>query len=231
MLEEPPLIQIRTDAHKLRPSAAQIAAFRDVPTGNICDALGGTGALDMAIKPLPGCPAQFCGPALTVDCGPADILALVAALPEIAAGDVVLQTVAGHQGCAAIGDLVSGMVKNCGAVAVVTDGPARDLAAITALDFPVFATGINPNSPFGKGPGRIGHPIIIGGRHVETGDIVKGDRDGVVTIPFARIDATIAALADVTRAEAAKEAEVKAGLKWDKAIDDLHASGQVRRAP
>ena len=191
MIEEPPLLRILTAPKRNRPTPQQIAAFRDVPSGNICDAMGGNGALDMAIKPLPGLPERFCGPALTADNGPADILGLAGALEEAMPGDVIVNAVDGWQGCAALGDMVVGMAKNGGVAALVTDGPARDLAGIVPHGLPVFATGLNPNSPYGKGPGKVGYPVHIGGRRVASGDIVVGDRDGVVVVPFDEIDRII----------------------------------------
>lgn len=229
MIEEPPLLQIRTRKSRNRPTAAQIARFEGALTGNVCDALGGLGALDMAIKPLAGGPFALCGPALTVDCGPADILALTASLGEVQSGDVLIHCVHGHQGCAAVGDLVSGMAKNAGAAGLVTDGPVRDIAGIEALDFPVFATGINPNSPFAKGPGRIGYPVMFGGMTVASGDLIVGDRDGVVVVPYERIDAVADALAQVQAAEAAVEAKVADGQSLSDDMKALLASDAVAR--
>ena len=57
-----------------------------------------------------------------METGPADILALLASLAYIQQGDIVVQSFGAHQGCAAAGDRVSGMMKNCGAVGFVTDG-------------------------------------------------------------------------------------------------------------
>ena len=48
---------------------------------------------------------------------------------------------------------------------------------------------------------------------VATGDIVAGDQDGVVVVPFERIDACIERLERVRAAEAELDAKVKAGLK------------------
>jgi len=229
MIEEPPLLQILSAPKRNAPSPAQLDAFRDVPTGNICDAMGGSGALDMAIKPLPGLPDRFCGPALTADNGPADILALAGALSEAAPGDVIVNAVDGWQGCAALGDMVVGMARNGGVAALVSDGPARDLAGILPHGIPVFATGLNPNSPFGKGPGKVGYPVHIGGRRVASGDIVVGDRDGVVVVPFEEIDQVIKALEAVQTAEAALEARVRDGLSELDAFADILSGSQTRR--
>ena len=67
----------------------------------------GAGALDSVIRPLAaaeGFAPAIAGPALTADCGPADILATLAALNFIAPGDILVSAFSGHQGCAAVGE-------------------------------------------------------------------------------------------------------------------------------
>ncbi|MEQ8354744.1 MAG: hypothetical protein RH942_04340 [Kiloniellaceae bacterium] len=229
MIEEPPVLTIRRTLR--RPAAAQVAAFQGVATGLVVDAMFGGGALDGAIRPLaagPGGAGVTAGPALTADCGPADILATLAALNFIAPGDVVVAAFAGHQGCAAVGDRVCGMLRNAGAAGFVTDGPARDSAGIAAAGLPVWCSGLTPASPFSKGPGSVGFPIQIGGQEVETGDMVVADRDGVVIVPHEKIDAVIESLAKVRALEAELDAEVAAGLKVPAAIAELLAGDQVK---
>ena len=212
MIEEPPVLTIAGRDSRKRPSASQIEAFRDVPTGFVTDAMEGLGALDYRIKPLPGLPDKLVGPALTCSSGPADIMALLATLPEVVPGDVVLNAAGGWTGCAAMGDRVSGMLKNCGAAGAVTDGLARDLEGILKVGMPLFCAGLNPNSPYCKGPGTVGLPIEIGGLRVESGDMIVADADGVVVVPFARIDEVIARVGEVAKLETALDAEVAAGL-------------------
>jgi len=59
----------------------------------------------------------------------------------------------------------------------------------------------------------VGFPIVVGGVTVATGDIVVGDSDGVVVVPYDRIDSIIDKLPQVRAAEAELDASVKAGLK------------------
>ena len=111
------------------------------------------------------------------------------------------------------GDLLLGMARNNGAAAFVTDGCVRDIPGIRQVAIPCFAVGVTPNSPAKEGPGTVGVPVVVAGVPVATGDIVAGDQDGVVVIPFDRIDACIERLARVRVAEADLEAKVKAGLR------------------
>ena len=84
-----------------------------------------------------------------------------------------------------IGDLLLGMMKNRGVVAFVTDGFVRDIPGLRAVGLPCFAAGVTPNSPVRSGPGTVGLPTVVGGVAVGPGDIVVGDQDGVVVVPFA----------------------------------------------
>lgn len=214
MIEEPPKLTIRKPAR--RPTAAQIQAFQGMPTGFVVDALGGRGALDASIKPLQA--GHVAGPALTAGNGAADIMATLAALTQLQADDVFVVGFEGFQGCAAVGDRVCGMARNAGAVAVVTDGPVRDLDGIEAVGIPVWCTGVTPNSPYTQGPGEVGLPVNLGGRCIDTGDMIVADRDGVVVVPFDQIDAVIGRLVEVRAAEEALDAEVAQGLAVPDAV-------------
>jgi len=228
MIEEPPILTIKRTMR--RPTGAQIAAFQGVPTGFVADALCG-GVLSREIQPIGDGRDIDCvaaGPALTADCGPADILATAAALSFIRPGDVVVAAASGHQGCATIGDRVAGMMKNGGAAGYVSDGPVRDYAGIVATGLPVWCTGLTPASPYTKGPGWVGFPVQLGGQTVETGDMIVADRDGVVVVPFERIDEVIALVARIAGIEAEMDAKVAAGQKVSPKVADLLDSDQVR---
>ncbi|MFY0635554.1 MAG: RraA family protein [Vannielia sp.] len=225
MIEEPPILRIRRSFP--RPTPEQVAAFKDMPTGFICDAMNGKGALATAIAPLDLGQPAICGPALVAQNGPEEILATIAALNSIQPGDVVISSVDGWQGGSAAGDQISGMMKNAGAAGFVTDGPMRDRIGVLATGLPCWCTGLNPNSPYGNGPGAVGYGAVVGGTQIESGDLIVADENGVVVVPFARIDAVAAKLAEVKAAEDALEAEVKAGKKTILDLEEMAAEGKV----
>jgi 4-hydroxy-4-methyl-2-oxoglutarate aldolase len=71
--------------------------------------------------------------------------------------------------------------------------------------------------------------VDLGGLRIESGDILIGDRDGVVVVPRERAEAVLAALKDVRAAEAALEAKVKAGLEIPDFVRAILASDRVRK--
>jgi 4-hydroxy-4-methyl-2-oxoglutarate aldolase len=225
VIEDPPLLTVRRKFP--RPTAAQLAAFAKTPTGFVVDAMNGRGALDHRIKPI-GPQNSFCGSALTCDPGPGDVLAVCGVLDEAKPGDVVMCATDGFTATSVTGDLVIGMMKNVGVAAFVTDGLVRDTPGIIAVGLPCYAAGVTPNSPAKTGPGTIGFPAVVGGVAVSPGDLVLGDEDGVVVVPFARIDETIEHLATIRNIEAALEAKVKAGLKRPDFLDKILKPGAVK---
>ena len=194
----------------------QIKAFQNVPTGFVTDALDGEGALSIDVKPIGEGRDINCvvvGAAVTAGNNAADIMGTLAALNFIQEGDVLVASVSGHQGCAAAGDRVMGMLKNCGGAGFVTDGPMRDYVGLIEVGLPAWCTGLTPASPFTKGPATVGLPINIGGQKVESGDIIVADLDGVVVVPHSKIDIIIERLSHITDLEYSLDAEVREGLK------------------
>jgi 4-hydroxy-4-methyl-2-oxoglutarate aldolase len=207
MLEDPPLLVIRKSFS--RPAADKLEKLKGAQTGHVVDAMNGRGALDAAIKPVDPLTAQFVGTAITCETGPSDNLAIMAAVALAQAGDVVISASDGFMSTAVCGDIVSMMAANAGIQAIVIDGMARDSAGIVEAGLPVFSRGITPNSCVRSGPGRVGHPIVAGGVAVQPGDVIVGDRDGVVVIPQARLDEVIARVEAIRNAEAAVIADVR----------------------
>jgi 4-hydroxy-4-methyl-2-oxoglutarate aldolase len=226
MIEDPPLLTIRRDI--ARPPAELVARFKDVPTGNLVDCMDGSGALDYRIKPIDPARALFFGPAVTCATGPSDNLAIFGAIAQARPGDVIVVASDGFTGTASIGDNLAGMARNRGAVAMVTDGLVRDLAGLDRIGLPIAARGVTPNSCVRSGPGTVGLPIIVGGVAIDSGDIVVGDRDGVVVVPRGGLDAVLTRLEAVRKAEAALEAKVAGGLTVPSWIEELLGSERIR---
>lgn len=228
MIKDPPLLTIRRDFP--RPAPADVAAFASVPTGYAIDAMGGRGALDYRIKPLAPAQSVMVGVAITCHCGPADNLALFAAMATARPGDILIAATDAFTATAVTGDLLLGMARNRGVAGLVTDGLARDLAGILGVGLPAYCAGITPNSPARNGPGTVGLPVVLGGVSVESGDIVLGDNDGAVIVPRGEAGTVLKRLADVRAAEAALEAKVRAGLEVPDFVQAILASDRVIEA-
>ena len=210
MIGEPVALTVHRQV--TRPGARLLGAFRNMPTGFVTDAHNGAGCLDYAIKPL-AADMSFCGPALTAKCGPGDILAAMAILDYARKGDVIVIAAGGDVSAAKIGDLWLHWARRIGVAGVVCDGLVRDVKGLLAVGVPVFARGVTPNSGFKTGPGEVNSEVACGGVAIRPGDIVVGDRDGVVAVPFAQAAAVAAQLRQVKDKEAEAERKLKRGIK------------------
>jgi 4-hydroxy-4-methyl-2-oxoglutarate aldolase len=225
MIKDPPLLTIRRNFE--RPSRDLLGKLAGAQTGHVVDALLGRGALDQAVKPVDAECAQFVGSALTCETGPSDNLAIAAAIAVAAPGDVIVAASDAFTATAVVGDNLAAMAKNKGVVAIVIDGMARDSEGIVGVGLPVFARGITPNSCVRSGPGRIGLPIVCAGVAVQSGDVVLGDRDGVVIVPRADLADIVAKLADIRRAEEETQAKIRAGMTQMDSLTELLRSDRV----
>lgn len=225
MLKDPPLLTVRRKFE--RAGKDLVAGFAKAQTGQIVDAMFGRGALDHSVKPVDPETAHFAGTALTVETGPSDNLAIIAALAVAEPGDVIITASDAFTATAVVGDNVAWMAKNKGVVAIVIDGMARDREGIVGVGLPVFSRGITPNSCVKSGPGKIGLPIVCAGVTVQSGDIVVGDRDGVVIVPRADAARTLENLDAVCKAEAETQAKIAKGMTHLPWVDALLASDKV----
>lgn len=141
------------------------------------------GALDSRLKPAwPG--ARMCGTAFTVQCGIGDNIMLHKAISMARPGDVLLVTNGMYDEAGGMfGGMMAASLKTQGGAGLVIEGACRDTAMLQELAFPVFSRNISMKATTKCCPGRINHPIVIGGVRVCPGDLVFGDNDGVVVVP------------------------------------------------
>ena len=163
------------------PSQAELWEMKALGAANLYHGQGESGALDPAIKPID--PAmKLAGPALTVDVPEGDNLALHMAISKAAPGTVLVVDYKGHMDVAVTGDIMALAAQQRGLAGMVVDGAVRDADEISRLGFPLCARGLSIRGPAKAGPGSVGKPITLGDVAVTSGDIVIGDRDGVVVL-------------------------------------------------
>jgi regulator of RNase E activity RraA len=110
------------------------------------------------------------------------------------------------------GELLTTAARCRGAAGCVTDGLVRDVRRIRAMMFPVFHGGIGPLDSKGRGEMMaMDVPISCANVHVEPGDWVFGDVDGVVVLPQAIAAQALDQAMEKVRAENVTRDELLAG--------------------
>lgn len=165
--------------------------FARVPTAAIGDARDRLGVVDPRVRTMwPD--AHIAGRALTVLCRPGDNKGIHQALTVAQPGDVLVVDGGGDESRALIGELIAHRAINRGIRGMVIDGAVRDVNALQEAGFPVWAVGSSPAGPYKFGPYRVGVDVAVGGVVVHRGDLVIGDSDGVIVVPFAEAERTLA---------------------------------------
>ncbi|MFJ8236177.1 RraA family protein [Ureibacillus sp. NPDC094379] len=164
-----------------------VELYNSIPTTCISDALDGLNNLHPSIKPLQE-DYVLSGRAFTVKMPVGDNLAVLKAIRNANAGDILVIDAKGDEYRAIAGDFVVGMAKTMGLGGIVVDGVIRDVKGIKELGFPVFCKGTTVAASGKAGVGEVNVPISCGGVSVNPGDMIVGDADGVVVIPKERED-------------------------------------------
>ena len=193
-------------------SLEQLAEATRLGAATLHEAAGRIGALPSSIKPVAP-DMRIAGPAITVDIPAGDNLWIHRALYAAQPGDILVVSTSGGIEWGYWGDIL-----NTAAIAqklggLVIDGGVRDSAALVTMGFPVFSNGLCINGTI-KGyeaTAWIRQPIRIGNVVVQHGDLIVGDRDGVVALPAAAVPAALNAGASRERDEADKIARIRAG--------------------
>ncbi|VFR95703.1 Demethylmenaquinone methyltransferase [plant metagenome] len=195
------LPDIIRDFERVSPEVVkQAAGFQ---AAILADVAGRRGTLHARVAPVHERMA-LAGPAFTVEVRPGDNLMIHAAIALAKPGDIIIVDGKGDQTAALMGTLMLSACKKLGLGGVVIDGAIRDKLDILELGFPVFSAGFNPAGPTKFVPGRINHPISVGGVAVQPGDLIVGDADGVVVVERAKAPAMMALAQKKVADEAAR---------------------------
>jgi len=184
-----PIPDVRRNYPRL--SAELVREAATLPAAILADVYGRRGTLSGRIAALAPT-MKVAGPALTVEVRPGDNLMIHAALAIAKPGDVIIVDGKGDRTCALIGEIMVSQAIAIGVAGMVLDAAVRDVEALREKGFPVFSFGANPCGPTKRVPGRVNHPISVGGIAVNPGDLVLGDADGVVVIERERVAEMIA---------------------------------------
>ena len=195
-----------------------VEAFRVLPVANVSDCMSRMTAGGASLRPYHA-KGVLAGPAFTVKTRPGDNLMIHKALHMAKPGDVIVVDAGGDVTNALIGELmVATAVKN-GIAGFVMNGAIRDVDAIGAGTFPVYAAGVTHRGPYKDGPGSINVPISLNGMVINPGDLILGDADGLLCVPIDEAQALLEATRRKQDAEKVTIREIEEGTLDTKWID------------
>ena len=191
-------------------SAQQVQAYRGLPVANISDCMTRMAAAGPRLRPMHKS-GTLAGPALTVKARPGDNLMIHKALTMARRGDVIVVDAGGDLTNALFGEIMVATAVKIGVAGVVLNGAVRDSEEIGRGEFPLYAAGVTPRGPYKAGPGEINVPIAIDGMVIHPGDLIVGDADGLLCVPYDEVDQVLAATHKKMAAEKRTLADIAAG--------------------
>lgn len=97
-------------------------------------------------------------------------------------GKVLAVDAGGSARCAVLGDMIAKDAVRNGWEGVIVHGYVRGSAALAELDIGVKALGVTPRKSVRRGEG-VAHPrISFAGVHLDEGDMLYADEDGVIVL-------------------------------------------------
>ncbi len=193
-----------------RPDAGLIRKLGEFGVATVHEAQGRKGLMLPYMRPIyPR--ARVAGPAVTAYCHAGDNLMIHAAIEVCRPGDVMVVTTQSESSDGMFGELLATSFRAHGIAGIVIEAGVRDVADLTAMQFPAFSKAISSQGTVKETAGSVNIDVVCAGATVHPGDVVVGDVDGVVVVER-REAAEVVRLCEERLAKEAKNRErLKAG--------------------